>query len=233
MITFTHVGVDLGSGTILRDVSLQIKPGEFVFLTGRTGSGKSTILRLVYMDLVPTRGTVVVGDYHSAAVTPKQKALLRRSLGIVFQDYRMMDDRTVYDNVAFVLEVTGASRSEIKKRVMWVLGEVGLSHQRYRLPIELSGGERQRVIIARAMVSGPSYLLADEPTGNLDPTTSRDILELLSTINVRGTGVIMATHNYDLIRPRTARVMHIEDGQIREETDPPGTSHSQRVKNPV
>jgi cell division transport system ATP-binding protein len=223
VITFTHVGVELGSGTILRDVSLQIKPGEFVLLTGRTGSGKSTLLRLIYMDLIPTRGTVAVGDIHSARISAKKKALLRRSLGIVFQDYRMMDDRPVYDNVAFALEVTGVQRSEIKKRVMRVLGEVGLSHQRYRLPLELSGGERQRVIIARALVNGPTYLLADEPTGSLDPSTSKDIMDLLSAINVRGTGVIMATHNYDLVVPRSVRVLHIEDGQIREESRSAGS----------
>lgn len=226
MITLTNVGVDFDNHAVLRDVSLQVKPGDFVFLTGRTGTGKSTLLKLLYMDVLPTHGTVAVDDFHSASMTRKRLAQLRRSLGIVFQDYRMLEDRSVYENVAFSLEVTGIPSGEITKRVMRALGEVGLSHQRYRMPQELSGGEQQRVILARAIVNGPSYLLADEPTGNLDPATSKDIMDILVGINLRGTTVIMATHNLTIERPHASRTLRIEGGQVLEETGEASRSHA-------
>ena len=217
MIVLNSVSTGFNDREILREVSLKINPGEFVFLIGPTGSGKSTLLRLMYMDLLPSRGTVSIDPYVSAGITQKQKAMLRRSLGIVFQDYRLFDDRSVFDNVAFALEVTGARHSEVKRKVMLALGDVGLSHLRYRSPQELSGGEQQRVVIARAMVNSPSFLLADEPTGNLDPATAIEILDLLGTINRRGTGVVMATHNYDLVRRTGGRVVELQSGRIRED----------------
>lgn len=216
MITFTHVSVAFDSRTLLNDVTMQIKPGEFVFLVGQTGVGKSTVLRLIYMDLLPTRGTVTVGKFSSSSIRPREIPTLRRSLGVVFQDYKLLDDRSVYDNVAFTLHVTGIKSVEIKKRVMHTLGDVGLSHARNKMAHELSGGEQQRVVIARALVNNPNFLLADEPTGNLDPATSQDILALLKAINMRGTAVVMATHNYDLVRKGRERILKIEEGQVRE-----------------
>ncbi len=214
MIVFNAVSAGFEDREILHDISLKITPGEFVFLIGPTGSGKSTLLKLIYMEVIPNRGTVSVGSYMSAGISRKQTAMMRRSLGIVFQDYRLFDDRSVFDNVAFSLEVTGARHSELKRKVLLALGDVGLSHLRYRFPHELSGGDQQRVVIARAMVNSPTFLLADEPTGNLDPGTAVDILRLLETINRRGTGVIMATHNYDLVHKIGGRVIELQGGKL-------------------
>ncbi|HEX9007242.1 MAG TPA: ATP-binding cassette domain-containing protein [Bacteroidota bacterium] len=216
MIKIAGASVAYGSHTILRDVSLQIHPGELVFVTGQTGSGKTTLLKLLSMELMPTRGTVSVGDFHSSSIKARQKALLRRSLGIVFQDYRLLDDRSVYENVAFALEVTGARRRDIKRKVLMALGQVGLAHQRHRRPRELSGGEQQRVVIARALVNSPVFLLADEPTGNLDPLTAKEILQVLTAINTGGTGVVMATHNAEQVRDLRGRRLLIEGGTLRE-----------------
>ncbi len=216
MITFTNVTMSFNGHAVLENLSMQIKHGEFVFLVGQTGSGKSTILRLIYMDLMPDKGSVSVGKYNSATVLTREKPLLRRTLGIVFQDFRLLEDRTTFDNVAFTLHVTGTKGKEIKKRVLRALADVGLSHQRNKMPHELSGGEQQRVAIARAIVNNPSFLLADEPTGNLDPTTSQDILDLLKSINTRGTAVIMATHNYNLVRKSHERILQVENGKVAE-----------------
>jgi len=214
MISLTNVTVTFGDHAVLEDVSLQVRPGEFVFLVGQTGSGKSTLLRLMYMDLKPTKGTVAVGKYNLSNLDKKDEPLLRRTLGVVFQDFRLLDDRNVYDNVAFTLHVTGAKRNEIKKRVLRTLADVGLSHQRNKMPDELSGGEQQRVVIARALVNHPLFLLADEPTGNLDLGTSFEILKLLQDINTRGTAVIMATHNYDLVRKKSERIVQVSNGKV-------------------
>ncbi len=214
MIRFTDVGFRYGAHAVLENVSFEIKPGDFVFLVGQTGSGKSTLLKLMYMDLKPTSGTVVVGKYISSSISKNATPHLRRTLGIIFQDYRLFDDRTVYENVAFTLHVTGVKGNEIKKRVLQSLASVGLSHQRNKLPAEISGGEQQRVVIARALVNNPHFLLADEPTGNLDPTTSRDILQLLKDINTRGTAVVMATHNYELVRRMNERILQVREGKV-------------------
>lgn len=196
----------------LQHVNLVVRKGEFVFLIGPTGAGKSTILKLICMAAQPDSGTVVVGHYNSASVKRHEISLLRRQLGIVFQDFRLLEDRNVYDNVAFALIVTGTKRREIKRRVLRALADVGLSHKRYQMPHELSGGEQQRVAIARALVNGPFILLADEPTGNLDPETAEGILDLLEKINARGTAVLMATHNYALVERARRRVVRIEGG---------------------
>lgn len=196
----------------MQSVNLTVRKGEFVFLVGPTGAGKSTVLKMIYMAEKPTEGTVVVGRFNSKTVTPKQIPLLRRQLGIVFQDFRLLEDRNVYDNVAFVLIVTGCKQREIKRNVLRVLAQVGLSHKRYSMPHELSGGEQQRVAIARALVNSPFILLADEPTGNLDPVTSAGIMELLDKINARGTAILMATHTYSLVEGVNRRVARIEGG---------------------
>jgi cell division transport system ATP-binding protein len=215
MIKFNNVTFSFDQYPILTDVTFEIKHGEFVFLVGQTGSGKSTLLRMMYMDLLPTKGNVVVGKYHSSRITRHEIPKLRRSLGIVFQDFRLLEDRSVFDNIAFTLHVTGTKSLEIKRRVLMALADVGLSHQRNKLTYELSGGEQQRVAIARALVNSPQFLIADEPTGNLDPGTSMEILQLLKDINTRGTAVVMASHNYDLIRKSKERVLQIKDGSVR------------------
>ncbi len=216
MISFTNVSFAFANSVVLHDVSLQVKPGEFVFLVGQTGCGKSTLLRLMYMDIIPQHGTVVVGKYSSSTIAQREKPHLRRTLGIVFQDFRLLEDRNVFDNVAFTLHVTGAKGKEIKKRVLHALADVGLSHQRNKMPHELSGGEQQRVAVARALVNNPLVLLADEPTGNLDPETSHEILELLKNINTRGTAVVMATHNYNLVRKMHERILQMQDAKLIE-----------------
>jgi cell division transport system ATP-binding protein len=216
MISFKGVSVDFGAHTLLDNITLQIKPGEFVFLVGQTGSGKSTVFRLIYMDILPSRGAVFVGKHCSASIHLRDIPYLRRELGVVFQDFKLLEDRSVYDNVAFTLHVTGTPSAEIKKKVMRTLGDVGLSHARNKMSHELSGGEQQRVAIARALANNPSFLLADEPTGNLDPDTSLEILTLLKDINMRGTAVVMATHNYDIVRTANERVLKIEDRRITE-----------------
>ena len=214
MIHFNNVTIAFNGRNVLNDVSLHLTNGEFTFLVGQTGSGKSTILRLIYMDLVPAKGNVIVGKYNSATLLNRETPLLRRALGIVFQNFRLLEDRNVYDNVAFTLHVTGTKGKEIKKKVLRVLADVGLSHQRNKMPHELSGGEQQRVVIASALVNNTTFLLADEPTGNLDPDTSHEILELLKNINTRGTGVVMATHNYGLVKRTNERVLQVQDGKV-------------------
>ncbi len=219
MIQFSNVTAAFNGHNVLEDVSVVINPAEFVFVVGATGSGKSTFLRLIYMDVMPTKGSVIVGKYNSQTISPRQKPYLRRTLGIVFQDFRLLEDRTVFDNVAFTLHVTGTPGKDIKKSVLRALADVGLSHQRNKMAHELSGGEQQRVVIARALVNNPLFLLADEPTGNLDPTTSWDIIQLLKAINTRGTAVIMATHNHELVKKVNARVLEIRDGKLWEVKD--------------
>jgi cell division transport system ATP-binding protein len=219
MIQLSSVTASFDGHNVLEDVSVQINPSEFVFVVGQTGSGKSTLLRLIYMDVMPSKGSVIVGKYNSQTIQKKEKPYLRRTLGIVFQDFRLLEDRSVFDNVAFTLHVTGTRSKDIKKSVLRALADVGLSHQRNKMAHELSGGEQQRVVIARALVNNPLFLLADEPTGNLDPSTSWDIIQLLKGINTRGTAVIMATHNHELVKRTNARVIEIRDGKLLEVKD--------------
>ncbi len=214
MVKLSNVCVSFNQQLVLDHINLEIKAGEFVSLVGTTGSGKSTLLRLLYMDLTPDSGSVSVGKFLSGKISSKQIPMLRRKLGVVFQDFKLLEDRSVYDNVAFSLYVTNARIADIKKKVLNVLANVGLSHKRNSMPHQLSGGEQQRVAIARALVNEPILLLADEPTGNLDPTTSRDILKLLKDINTQGTAVLMATHNYDLVRKAQGRIVQIKDRKV-------------------
>lgn len=201
---------------VFSDVSVRVKQGEKAYLIGQTGSGKSTLLRLLYMDLMPDDGTVRVGDYRSDTVTKRDIPYLRRSLGVVFQDFQLLPDRNVYENVAFALYVTGKSGSAVKQRVMKVLARVGLSHKQRRYPHELSGGEQQRVVIARAIVNEPWILLADEPTGNLDPAVADEIQQLLLGLHKQGMTLLMATHDYRIVKKYPARTLALMNGGLVE-----------------
>lgn len=216
MLTITNASAILDGQKVLDEINLSIKQGEFVFLVGQTGEGKSTLLRLIYMDIFPTEGSVVVGEYASTSIRRRDIPYLRRKIGVVFQDFKLLEDRNVFENVAFALYVTNAKKKETKKRVLRVLADVGLSHKRNSMPHELSGGEQQRVVIARALVNEPFLLLADEPTGNLDPVAAFDLLDLLKKINTRGTAIVMATHNYELVKRMPARIMQIKNGRLYE-----------------
>ena len=214
MITFKNVSISFNGQTILDDVNIHISRGEFVSLVGETGIGKTTLLRIIYMDLFPETGMVIVGRFNSDTITKSEIPYLRRTLGVVFQDFKLLEDRNVFDNVAFALQVIGVKKIDIQKRVLRVLADVGLSHKRSNMPHELSGGEQQRVVIARALVNEPMIILADEPTGNLDPTTASDILELLKQINSKGTAILLASHNYDLVRKSQSRILQLKEGSV-------------------
>ncbi|MFN2400105.1 MAG: cell division ATP-binding protein FtsE [Gemmatimonadaceae bacterium] len=215
MIRFDRVTKEYArGGTALSDVSFRIARGEFAFLTGPSGAGKSTILKLIFMEEMPTSGVVRVSGVESGRVPRREIAMLRRKLGIVFQDFRLLENRTTEENVAFALEVTGAPRTVIPGKVSRLLAQVGLASKATNYPRELSGGEQQRVAIARALVNDPFVLIADEPTGNLDDRATRGVFQLLRDINSAGTAVIMASHNLELVRRSNARVIELDRGQI-------------------
>lgn len=201
----------------LSDINIEIGMGEFVFLVGPSGSGKSTFIKMLLKEVEPTTGQVIVGSTNLSKLTRKQIPYFRRKVGMVFQDFRLIPNLSVYENVAFAMKVVEATPKEIRKRVPMVLSLVGLSHKYKMFPNELSGGEQQRVAIARALVNHPVLLLADEPTGNLDPVTAREIMELLSEINKKGTTVLVVTHNRELVNEMGKRVIQIEDGQIQQD----------------
>jgi cell division transport system ATP-binding protein len=215
MIRFFNVTKSyVRTGTADHDVSLHVGKGEFVFLTGPSGAGKTTLLKMVYMEERPTSGEVQVSGTSSLDATARDVARLRRKLGIVFQDFRLLENRTAEQNVAFALEVTGAARPTIGPKVARVLTQVGLASKGTAFPRELSGGEQQRVAIARALVNDPFVLLADEPTGNLDDRATRGIFQLLREINAAGTAIMMATHNLELIRRQELRTIEMNRGGI-------------------
>ncbi|MDH3456543.1 MAG: cell division ATP-binding protein FtsE, partial [Gemmatimonadota bacterium] len=215
MIRFSKVFKAFPKGSLaLKDVSLHVAKGEFVFLTGHSGAGKSTILRLIYADELPTSGTVRVSGFSTSEPRRGEISKMRRRLGVVFQDFRLLEDRTAEENVAFALEVTGARRSAIAPRVMRVLTQVGLAAKALAYPRELSGGEQQRVAIARALVNDPLAILADEPTGNLDERATRGVFQLIRDINATGTAVVFATHDLDLVRQTTYRTMELREGAV-------------------
>jgi len=215
MIRFTKVTKTYPrTGTALQDLTLHVAKGEFVFLTGPSGAGKSTILKLTHMEERPTSGEVRVSGFSSGGMRRGEVHKLRRKLGIIFQDFRLLEERTAEQNVAFALEVTGAPRESIPAKVSRVLMQVGLASKTTAYPHELSGGEQQRVAIARALVNDPVVLIADEPTGNLDERATRGIFQLLREINAMGTAVVMATHNLELVRRSDYRSIELNRGQI-------------------
>jgi cell division transport system ATP-binding protein len=206
-----------GSWTALRDVSFAMEKGEFTVLIGPSGSGKSTILKLIMMQERPDQGVVKVAGYSSESMTRRDIPRLRRKLGVIFQDFKLLGNRTVYENVAFALEVTSAPSGLVHRKSMAALNEVGLSHKRHSYPFQLSGGEQQKVAIARALVNDPFLLLADEPTGNVDPRGTLEIMEILKEINTKGTAVLMATHEQELVKKMPFRIIALEAGSICRE----------------
>jgi len=216
VIFLSNVTVSYDSRPILAGIDFTLTTGEFCYVIGKTGVGKSSFLKLLYRDVKPDTGLIQVADFDVTNLPEKKVPYLRRRIGVVFQDFQLLQDRNVFDNVAFALRVTGQGKKLIKKRVMEVLGLVGLSHKRNAMPNDLSGGEKQRIVIARALANEPRLLLADEPTGNLDPEASASIMELLQQINNRGMAVLMVTHDYGVIRKFPKRTVQIEDGQLRD-----------------
>jgi len=198
----------------LDNIDLEIGKADFVFLVGHSGTGKSSLLKLLYREVVPNSGEVYVDDVRVDNLRRSRIARLRRNIGVVFQDFRLLSDKTVWENVAFALQVTGARSSDVKRQVPRVLDLVGLSHKSRMLPSELSGGEQQRTAIARALVNNPKIMLCDEPTGNLDPSNTTEIIELLQRINLKGTTVLVATHNQAVVDRMRRRVVRLENGHV-------------------
>ncbi len=215
MIRAFHVTKRYGDVVALRDVNLQIRPGEFVFLTGASGAGKTTLLRMLYRASLPTSGQLIVDGHNLATLPRRQVPAFRRRIGLVFQDARLIEDRSAIENVAFVGRVLGLSRAESRRRAMELLELTGVDHRAQQYPAQLSGGEQQRTGLARALMSAPVLLLADEPTGNLDPDTAIEMLRIFRAINRRGTTVVLATHDPDLIAALGRRTLILEQGRIR------------------
>lgn len=219
MIEFNNVSKTYDNGTAaLKNVSLKINDGEFVFVVGASGAGKSTFLKIIMREQVPNSGTVVINDFNLNKLKKRDIPKFRRTMGIVFQDFRLIPNMTVYDNVAFAMRVIGAKEREISKRVPYVLSLVGLTSKARQMPNQLSGGEQQRVALSRALVNNAGILIADEPTGNIDPEMSYEIVDLLNHINANGTTVVMVTHEHELVRRFNHRVITIDNGEIVSDT---------------
>lgn len=219
MIDFENVSKTYANGThALYDVDLHIDKGEFVFIVGASGAGKSTFLKLIMHEETPTSGEITINGKKTSKIKRKHVPYLRRHMGIVFQDFRLIEKMTVFDNVAFAMRAVGESTATIKKRVPYVLDLVGLKHKMNSKPSELSGGEQQRVSLARALVNNPEIIVADEPTGNVDPEMSHEIIELLNEINAMGTTVLVVTHEHDLVREFDQRVITIDHGKVIGDT---------------
>ena len=215
MIEFVNVSKKYDNGTnALKNVNLKINKGDFVFIVGSSGAGKSTFLKLIMKEEEQSEGEIIVNDKRLSTLKRKEIPFLRRTMGIVFQDFRLIDKMTVFDNVAFAMRVIGSRERDVRKRVPYILGLVGLEKKARSYPSELSGGEQQRVGLARALVNNPSMIIADEPTGNIDPELSYEIVELLSEINKCGTTILMVTHEHDLVEKFKKRVIEIKDGRI-------------------
>ena len=215
MIEMMNVTKKYNKGiTAINNLSIQIKDGEFVYVVGPSGAGKSTFIKMMYREEKATKGRIRVGKYDLMKIRDRQIPYLRRYVGVVFQDFKLLQHKTVYENVAYAMEVIEKSPREIKRRVEDVLELVNLKHRMSNFPKELSGGEQQRVAIARAIVNTPGILIADEPTGNLDPETSMEIMDILERINEQGTTIVMATHNSQIVNEKKHRVIAIENGQI-------------------
>lgn len=215
IIEMKDVSKKYGNGTTaLRGVSVNVEAGEFAYIVGPSGAGKSTFIKLLYREEKLDKGSLKVGRFDLSKIKKRDVPLLRRSVGVVFQDYKLLPKKTVFENIAYAMEVIGEKPRNIKKRVMEVLDLVGLKHKIRSFPNELSGGEQQRIAIARAIVNNPKVLIADEPTGNLDPENSWEIMNLLERINLQGTTVLMATHNSQIVNTLRHRVIAIEDGRV-------------------
>ncbi len=215
MITFDNVTkVYQKDWVALQDISFFIDKGEFVFVNGTTGAGKSTLLKLIYKDEEPTKGTIKVLDQNLRLLKKKNLPKLRRKIGVIFQDFKLLQDRTLEENIAFALDVTDTPARDMRKQMLEILTYLRLSHKKFSFPYQLSGGEQQKVAIARALVRDPYILLADEPTGNLDEKSSQEIIDVLLDINYKGTTVLMATHNLKLIKKVKKRMLRIEDGKL-------------------
>ena len=215
MLLMSGVSKTYRNGSVaLKNIDLHIKPGEFVFLVGPSGAGKSTFIKMLFKEVLPTTGKIYVDGVDVLALTDKEVPFLRRQLGIIFQDYRLLPDRTVYDNVAFAMQVIESPAVKTRRRVMTVLELVGLKNRANAYPAELSCGEQQRIAIARAIVNDPIMVIADEPTGNLDPETSKDIMRIFTGINESGTTIVMATHDKEIVDAMGKRVIAIENGVI-------------------
>ena len=219
MIEFRNVSKTYSNGTHALDgVNLTVDKGEFVFIVGASGAGKSTFLKLIMHEESPTSGAIIVNDMHLEKLKRRKVPYLRRTMGIVFQDFRLIGKMSVYDNVAFAMRCVGMKNRTIKKRVPYILDLVGLKDKAHNKPSELSGGEQQRVSLARALVNNPAMIIADEPTGNIDPEMSYEIIELLSEINKRGTTVLVVTHEHELVESFNKRVVRIEGGKVVSDT---------------
>ncbi len=215
MIEFKNVSKTYDTGTeAVHNANFKIEKGEFAFLVGSSGSGKSTLIKMILKEENPSSGNIIINGKDTTYLKPKRVPYLRRSMGVVFQDFRLLPDKTVYENVAFAMYIVKATPRHIRRQVPMVLALVGLSGKAKMYPNELSGGEQQRVALARALVNNPSMLIADEPTGNLDPETAWDIMTLLNDINMRGTTVVIATHAKDIVDRMKKRVIEISDGNI-------------------
>ncbi|RYF54040.1 MAG: ATP-binding cassette domain-containing protein [Cytophagaceae bacterium] len=217
VLSFDHADIYQGDRLVLGDVTFQIQKGDFAYLIGRTGSGKSSLLKTLYADLFLRHGKGHIAGFSLDSLKPRDVPMLRRKIGIVFQDFQLFTDRSIEDNLRFVLKATGwTSKNDINNRIADVLMQVGLGTAQKKMPHQMSGGEQQRVVIARAMLNEPQILIADEPTGNLDPAVSDQIMKVFQTINGAGTAVLMATHNYELLNKYPARVLRCQDGQVIE-----------------
>ncbi len=215
MIRFIDVHKEYDNGTkALKGVNVRIDDGEFVFLVGPSGSGKSTLIKLITAEIAPTGGRVMVNGFNLNNITPRQVPQMRRTLGVIFQDFRLIEKKTVYENLSFAMRAIGASNRELRRRIPYVLQLVGLEQKGDRFPGQLSGGEQQRVAIARALVNNPNMIIADEPTGNLDPQRSLEIMMLLERINELGTTVLVVTHEKNLVNRFNKRVVTIENGRV-------------------
>lgn len=214
MLHLFNVGYQYTRNDGVSRLTFSVENGEFVFLVGPSGAGKTTIFRLINLEFFPQQGNIIFDNLNTVDMNKKDIPFVRRKLGVVFQDFKLLGEKNVYDNIAFALQVVGVSRKKIKRKVLETLKDVGLSHKRRKYPHELSGGEQQRVAMARALVNEPFILLADEPTGNLDKETADGILKLLDRINSQGTAILMATHNKNLAKASQKRIIYINEGRV-------------------
>ena len=217
VIAFNGVSYFFSKEIGVKDINFEISQDEFAFLIGPTGSGKTTIMRLIYMDLIPDVGFVTVGGISSNKIKKRKIPMVRRKIGMVFQDYHLLPDRNIFENIALPLHMVGIRRDEVRERVMNMLNVLDIEEKEKKKPFELSGGEQQRVCIARALVKEPEIILADEPTGNLDPVAAHDLIKLLENVNNEGTAVFMVSHNYNLIKNRGHRILEIQMGEIQNQ----------------